>query len=51
VVGAFPDGGSALMLMATRLRHMTGTTWGTRRYLNRDKLGAVEADGARAERA
>jgi transposase-like protein len=42
VVGAFPDGESALVLVAARLRHMAGTKWGTRRYLNLDKLRAVE---------
>ena len=34
VVGAFPDGQSALMLVAARLRHMATTHWGLRRYLN-----------------
>jgi transposase-like protein len=34
VVGAFPDGQSALMLVSARLRHMTTTHWGQRRYLN-----------------
>jgi len=34
VVGAFPDGQSALMLVCARLRHMTTTRWGQRRYLN-----------------
>lgn len=38
VVGAFPDGQSALMLAAARLRHIAGTKWGTRRYLDMDKL-------------
>ena len=38
VVGAFPDGESALMLVGARLRHVAGTTWGTRRYLNMDLL-------------
>ncbi len=33
VVGAFPDGHSALMLAAARLRHVAGTKWGQRRYL------------------
>jgi transposase-like protein len=45
VVGAFPDGESALVLVAARLRHMAGTKWGTRRYLNMDKLRAEEAAG------
>lgn len=38
VVGAFPDGQSALMLVAARLRHVSGTKWGTRRYLNMGRL-------------
>lgn len=38
VVGNFPDGQSALMLVAARLRHIAGTKWGTRRYLNMDRL-------------
>ncbi len=38
VVGAFPDGNSALMLCAARLRHIAGTKWGQKRYLNMDLL-------------
>jgi transposase-like protein len=38
VVGAFPDGQSAVMLCAARLRHIAGTKWGTRRYLNMETL-------------
>lgn len=38
VVGAFPDGQSALMLVAARLRHVSGTKWGNRQYLNMDRL-------------
>ena len=38
VVGAFPDGQSALMLVAARLRHIAGTKWGTRRYLDMNRL-------------
>jgi transposase-like protein len=38
VVGAFPDGQSALMLVAARLRHVAGTRWGTRRYLDMEHL-------------
>jgi len=38
VVGAFPDGNSALMLVAARLRHIVGTRWGTRQYLNTNLL-------------
>jgi hypothetical protein len=38
VVGAFPDGKSALMLVAARLRHIASTKWGTRRYLVMETL-------------
>ncbi|QDU57208.1 hypothetical protein Pan181_34220 [Aeoliella mucimassa] len=38
VVGAFPDGNSALMLVAARLRRMAGTKWSTRKYLDMDRL-------------
>ncbi len=38
VVGCFPDGHSALMLAAARLRHIAGTQWGLKRYMNMDRL-------------
>lgn len=38
VVGAFPDGKSALMLVVARLRHVAGTRWGTRKYLDMTRL-------------
>jgi len=38
VVGSFPDGRSALMLVAARLRHIAGTKWGLKRYMNMDLL-------------
>lgn len=41
VVGAFPDGKSALMLVAARLRYATGTKWGTRRYLDMSRLAEL----------
>jgi putative transposase len=44
VVGAFPDGESALMLVAARLRHIAGTKWSTRRYLDVSLLREVKAD-------
>jgi putative transposase len=40
VVGNFPDGNSALMLVAARLRHIAGTKWGLRRYLDMTRLHA-----------
>ena len=44
VVGAFPDGNSALMLVAARLRHIAGTRWGTRRYLNMKLLKEINKE-------
>jgi transposase-like protein len=38
VVGAFPDGNSALNLATARLRHIAGTRWSTKRYLNMQLL-------------
>ncbi len=38
VVGAFPDGQSALMLAAARLRHVAATRWGARKYMDMDRL-------------
>ena len=34
VVGTFPDGGSALMLVTARLKYVAGSEWGSRRYLD-----------------
>ena len=42
VVGAFPDGHSALMLVCARLRHVSSSGWGEKRYLCMDKLRDVE---------
>jgi transposase-like protein len=44
VVGCFPDGNSALMLSAARLRHIAGTKWGTYRYLNMKRLKDQETE-------
>jgi putative transposase len=38
VVGSFPDGNSALMLAAARLRHVAGTVWSSKKYLNMELL-------------
>ncbi len=38
VVGCFPDGHSAVMLAAARLRYVSGSKWGSRRYLDMDRL-------------
>jgi transposase-like protein len=44
VVGNFPDGESALMLVAARLRYIAGTKWGTRRYLDMNRLRELPAE-------
>lgn len=44
VVGAFPDGNSALMLVAARLRHVAGTKWGTRKYLDMERLNRQQRE-------
>ena len=41
VVGSFPDGESALMLVCARLRHVTGSEWGSKRYLNMEHLTSM----------
>ncbi len=38
VVGTFPDGNSALMLVCARLRHVASKSWGTKRYMNMNHL-------------
>lgn len=38
VVGVFPDGNSALMLVCARLRYVAGTRWGQKRYMNMELL-------------
>jgi putative transposase len=38
VVGSFPDGNSALMLVAARLRHIAGSKWGVKQYLKIERL-------------
>lgn len=39
VVGSFPDGRSALMLICARIRYVTANQWSTRRYLDMSRLG------------
>jgi hypothetical protein len=38
VVGSFPDGKSALMLITARIRYVTANDWSTRRYLDMSRL-------------
>ena len=42
VVGAFPDGESCLNLAAARLRHIAGSQWSTRKYMNMAPLYAEQ---------
>lgn len=44
VVGTFPDGKSALMLVCARLRHVTARHWGTRQYMSMKHLENMPAD-------
>lgn len=38
----FPDGQSALILVCVRLRHVAGTQWGAKRYMNMDHLAELD---------
>ena len=43
-VGCFPDGNSALMLVCARLRHVSASDWGTKKYLNMEHLLEMERE-------
>jgi transposase-like protein len=45
VVGNFPDGHAALILVAARLRHIAGTKWGDRVYLDMSRLREAADSG------
>lgn len=45
VVGTFPDGQSALMLVCARLRHVASHDWGEKRYLNMEHLTSMLISG------
>lgn len=44
VVGCFPDGSSALMLVCARLRHVAGTQWGNKKHMNMKHLETISED-------
>lgn len=44
VVGTFPDGQSALMLVCARLRYMEDSLWGSKTYLNMKRLREQQKD-------
>ncbi len=48
VVGAFSDGQSCLNLAAARLRHLAGSKWSTRKYMNMTPFfaGKISTSGA-----
>jgi len=46
VVGTFPDGNSALMLVCARLRHVASKAWGTKRYMNMAHLDEMNQEEA-----
>jgi len=50
VVGAFPDGNSALILVSARLRHVVGTLWGRKRYMGMTRLNGLASATPAADR-
>ena len=46
VVGCFPDGNSALILICARLCHVAGTQWGNKKYMNMNHLEAAIEDAS-----
>lgn len=46
VVGTFPDGESALMLVCARLRHVTGAQWGVKRCMSTKSLEQMDRNAA-----
>ena len=50
VVGAFPDGQSCLNLAAAGLRHIAGTQWSTRKYMNNGAAPRGEEPALRSRR-
>ncbi len=49
MVGTFPDGNSALMLVCARLHHVAGTQWGNKKYMNRKHLETAPEDASIAD--
>mgnify|MGYP000909808114 FL=1 len=44
VVGTFPDGNSALMLVCARLCYVASKAWGTKRYMSMKHLEEIDID-------
>ena len=49
MVGTFPDGNPALMLVCARLRYVAGTQWGIKKYMNMKHLEASFSDPSIAD--
>lgn len=49
VVGTFPDGNSALMLVTARLKYIAEHEWGKWRYLDMSKLEEMDEPRGKAE--
>ena len=49
MAGSFPDDNSALMLVCARLRHVAGTQWGNKKYMNMKHLEAALEDTSTAD--
>ena len=49
VVGTFPDGNSALMLVTARLKCIVEHEWGKRRYLDMSKLEEMDRPKGKTE--
>ena len=46
VVGSFPDGNSALMLVCAQLRHVADPQWGNKKYMSMKPLEAAVEDAS-----
>ena len=46
VVGNFPDGKSAMLLVAARLRHIAGSRWGAKKYMDMKPVVPSSAEAA-----
>ena len=46
MVGTFPDRNSALMPVCARLRHVAGTQWGNKKYMNMKHLETAPEDAS-----
>ena len=44
VVGTFPDGESALMMVCARLRHVVSTRWGSKKYMDMKPLYGFDVE-------